>query len=227
MNNFLAENQKLRCALLTKCDFNVAKADESYKFIMGSEAATAEPQTETYPDGIYIVDCKGKAVLYTGPDTETVNDTIGIGIKQGSKSLLVGLTDAADSADSANQNCELTTKQGGSRFFKSHTDAVADWDGEAGTEDLREILNPAIKLDEKQYIPSLGQMYFILCHLKTVNEALAFVGGQPLEVDAWYWTSTSYSAIYAWGLNLSSGYAGIWGTKATYQNRVRPVSAFF
>lgn len=223
MNNFLAENQKLRCALLTKCDFNVAKADEAYKFIMGSEAATAEPQTETYPDGIYIVDCKGKAVLYTGPDTETVNDTIGIGIKQGSKSLLVGL---ADAVDTANQNCELTTKQGGSRFFKSHTDAVADWDGAAGTEDLRKILNPAIKLDEKQYIPSLGQMYFILCHLKTVNEALAFVGGQPLEVDAWYWTSTSYSANRAWGLNLSDGGA-YYTTKAASQLRVRPVSAFF
>lgn len=223
MNNFLAENQKLRCALLTKCDFNVAKADEAYKFIMGSEAASLAPQTETYPDGIYIVDCKGKAVLYTGPDTETVNDTIGIGIKQGSKSLLVGLTDAADTAT---QNYELTTKQGGSRFFKSHTDAVADWDGAAGTEDLREILNPAIKLDEKQYIPSLGQMYFILCHLKAVNEALAFVGGQPLEVDAWYWSSTSYSAGNAWTLYLSVGYAYYY-TKAAYQNRVRPVSAFF
>ena len=224
MNNFLAENQKLRCALLTKCDFNVAKADEAYKFIMGSEAATAEPQTETYPDGIYIVDCKGKAVLYTGPDTETVNDTIGIGIKQGSKSLLVSL---ADAVDTANQNCELTTKQGGSRFFKSHTDAVADWDGAAGTEDLRKILNPAIKLDEKQYIPSLGQMYFILCHLKTVNEALAFVGGQPLEIDAWYWTSTSYSANSAWLLPLGSGTAYRWYSKAAGQSRVRPVSAFF
>lgn len=223
MNNFLAENQKLRCALLTKCDFNVAKADEAYKFIMGSETASPAPQTETYPDGIYIVDCKGKAVLYTGPDTETVNDTIGIGIKQGSKSLLVGLTDAADTAT---QNCELTTKQGGSRFFKSHTDAVADWDGAAGTEDLREILNPAIKLDEKQYIPSLGQMYFILCHLKAVNEALAFVGGQPLEVDAWYWSSTSCSANIAWLLYLDYGLADF-TTNAAGQIRVRPVSAFF
>lgn len=222
MNNFLAENQKLRCALLTKCDFNVAKADEAYKFIMGSEAATAEPQTETYPDGIYIVDGKGKAVLYTGPETKW-DHCAGIGIKQGSKSLLVGLTDAVDTA---NQNCELTTKQGGSRYFKSHMDAVADWDGAAGTEDLREILNPAIKLGDGQYIPSLGQMYFILCHLKAVNEALAFVGGQPLEVDAWYWSSTSYSARFAWILYLTNGYAGN-DTKATRQYRVRPVSAFF
>lgn len=222
MNNFLAENQKLRCALLTKCDFNVAKADEAYKFIMGSEAATAEPQTETYPDGIYIVDGKGKAVLYTGPETKW-DHCAGIGIKQGSKSLLVGL---ADAVDTANQNCELTTKQGGSRYFKSHTDAVADWDGAAGTEDLREILNPAIKLGAGQYIPSLGQMYFILCHLKAVNEALAFVGGQPLEVDAWYWSSTSYSASHAWLLPLRTGYAD-GDTKATTQRRVRPVSAFF
>ena len=222
MNNFLAENQKLRCALLTKCDFNVAKADEAYKFIMGSEAATAEPQTETYPDGIHIVDGKGKAVLYTGPETKW-DHCAGIGIKQGSKSLLVGL---ADAVDTANQNCELTTKQGGSRYFKSHTDAVADWDGAAGTEDLREILNPAIKLGDGQYIPSLGQMYFILCHLKAVNEALAFVGGQPLEVDAWYWSSTSYSANDAWLLSLYRGTA-LYLAKASNQLRVRPVSAFF
>ena len=222
MENFLAENQKLRCALLTKCDFNVAKADEAYKFIMGGENPAPAPQAEAYPDGIYIVDGKGKAVLYTGPETKWQH-CAGIGIKQGSKSLLVGLTDAADTA---NQNCELTTKPGGSRFFKSHTDAVADWDGKAGTDDLREILNPSIKMDEKQYIPSLGQLYFILCHLKAVNEALAFVGGQPIEVDAWYWSSTSYSAGNAWNLSLRNGSAGNY-TKATLQSRVRPVSAFF
>ena len=195
MENFLAENQKLRCALLTKCDFNVAKADEAYKFIMGGENPAPAPQAEAYPDGIYIVDGKGKAVLYTGPETKWQH-CAGIGIKKGSKSLLVGLTDAADTAT---QNC---------------------------IDDLREILNPSIKMDEKQYIPSLGQLYFILCHLKAVNEALAFVGGQPIEVDAWYWSSTSYSANYAWFLYLTNGYAYA-NAKAAHQIRVRPVSAFF
>lgn len=223
----LAENQRLRLEMLEHCNYDAAKAKEALIFVMGAELADVPedipaPQTETYPDGIYIVDGKGKAVLYTGPETKW-GHCAGIGIKQGSKSLLVGLTGAADTAT---QNCELTTKQGGSRYFKSHTDAVADWDGKAGTDDLREILNPAIKMDEKQYIPSLGQLYFILCHLKAVNEALAFVGGQPLEVDAWYWTSTSYSARYAWFLNLNNGLAGN-STKATSQLRVRPVSAFF
>lgn len=213
--------------MLEHCNYDAAKAKEALIYVMGAELADVPedipaPQTETYPDGIYIVDGKGKAVLYTGPETKW-DHCAGIGIKQGSKSLLVGLTDAADTAT---QNRELTTKPGGSRFFKSHTDAVADWDGKAGTDDLREILNPSIKMDEKQYIPSLGQMYFILCHLKAVNEALAFVGGQPLEVDAWYWSSTSYSAINAWLLHLSNGFADYY-TKATSQFRVRPVSAFF
>ncbi len=213
--------------MLEHCNYDAAKAKEALIFAMGGElvdepADVSAPQTETYPDGIYIVDGKGKAVLYTGPDTK-FDFCAGIGIKQGSKSLLVGLTDAADTVS---QNCELTTKQGGSRYFKSHTDAVADWDGAAGTEDLRKILNPAIKMGDGQYIPSLGQMYFILCHLKTVNEALAFVGGQPLEVDAWYWSSTSYSAGSAWSLYLYTGYA-LYGAKAAYQGRVRPVSAFF
>lgn len=215
--------------VLEHCNFDAAKAKDALIFVVGEELADVPedipaPQTETYPDGIYIVDGKGKAFLYAGPETETKwGHCAGIGIKQGSKSLLVGLTDAADTAA---QNCELTTKPGGSRFFKSHMDAVADWDGKAGTDDLREILNPAIKMDEKQYIPSLGQMYFILCHLYAVNEALAFVGGQPLEVDAWYWTSTECSADNAWILHLNAGGAGS-SPKATTQLQVRPVSAFF
>lgn len=224
----LTENQRLRLEMLEHCNFDAAKAKDALIFVVGEELADVPedipaPQTETYPDGIYIVDGKGKAILYAGPDTETVTDTIGIGIKLGSKSLLVGLTDAADTAT---QNCELTTKPGGSRFFKSHADAVADWEGRAGTDDLREILNPAIKMDEKQYIPSMGQMYFVMCHLKAVNEVLAFVGGQPLEVDAWYWTSTECSADNAWILHLNAGGAGS-SPKATTQLQVRPVSAFF
>lgn len=183
---------------------------------------TTQKTANELADGIYIVCMNNEVVKYTGPETATKNDAIGIGVKLGSKSLIVGLTDAADTAT---QRCTLTTEAGGTRFFKSHTDAVADWDGKAGTDDLRKILNPSIKMDAGQYIPSLGQMYFILCHLKAINEALEFVGGQPLNIDSWYWSSTSYSAISAWGLYLYDGLATS-HTKATYQRRVRPVSAF-
>ena len=37
--------------------------------------------------------------------------------------------------------------------------------------------------------------------------------------------SCEYSANNAWNLNLNNGNANNWNTKATNQNRVRPVSA--
>ena len=149
---------------------------------------------------------------------EEISRCIGIGVKQGDRSLTVSLRDAA------NGDTELTTQKGGSRFITNYHDAVADWDGEAGTADLREILHPNIKLGEKEYIPSLGQLYFILVHFREINEALNAVGGDPLQ-DLWYWTSTEHSATSAWSLYLYNGRA--YGTsKAAYQFRVRAVSAF-
>lgn len=222
--NTLTENQKLRLTLLTMCGFDTEKATKALNFVTTSEPVTDSPKpekTNELADGIYIVCEKAEIVRYTGPQTETINDSVGIGIKLGSKSLVVAKDEAAITADLCST---LTTKAGGKRFFKTFEDAVADWDGKAGTDDLREILNPDLKLEGGQYIPSLGQMYFILCHLKEINEAMEFIGGRKLE-DTWYWTSTSYNAIYAWCLTLGNGGAGT-GTKATYQSRVRPVSAF-
>ena len=169
-------------------------------------------------DGVYIIQENGLAVRFIG-DKTAAGKAAYIGIVQGSHSVAIALQDVSE------DEITLTTKRGGSRYFKSHTDAAADWDGKAGTDDLREILNPAIKLGDVQYIPSLGQMYFILRHFKAVNEALAFVGGQPLEVNAWYWSSTSRSASYAWYLGLPYGGA-FNSTKVTHQSRVRPLSAF-
>ena len=185
--------------------------------------ATRYEVADVIPDGVYLVmaDDKNTAVLYRpGMQlmTEEIRHCIGIGVKQGGRSLAVSLRDAADG------DTELTIQKGGNRFITGYHDAVADWDGEAGTADLREILHPDIKLGENEYIPSLGQLYFILAHFREINEALNAVGGDPLQ-DLWYWSSTEYSATYAWFLNLDDGFADT-GTKATYQNRVRPVSAF-
>ena len=178
---------------------------------------------DVIPDGVYLVmaDDKNTAVLYRpGMQlmAEEISRCIGIGVKQGGRSLTVSLRDAADG------DTELTTQKGGSRFITNYHNAVADWDGEAGTADLREILHPNIKLGEKEYIPSLGQLYFILAHFREINEALNAVGGDPLQ-DLWYWSSTEYSATHAWRLYLISGNATN-HTKATGQYRVRAVSAF-
>ena len=215
----LTNEQMLRYFIFKDCGFDEEIAKKSYDFVMGNEP---EPQPEPKPttelaDGIYLMYGK-TAVPYTGYEVskDGKEGCTGIGIKFGGKSLVLALTDISD------DDVELTTQQGGTRFITDYHRAAEDMDGKTATDDIRDILNMGISDDE--YIPSLGELYFMLAHFTQINAALEDVGGEPLRND-WYWSSTQYSATNAWDLYLNNGYAGNL-TKATYQGRVRPVSAF-
>lgn len=216
----LTNEQMLRYFIFKDCSFDEEIAKKSYDFVMGNEQP--EPQPESKPatelaDGIYLMYGK-TAVPYTGYEVskDGKEGCTGIGIKFGGKSLVVVLNDISD------DDIELTTKQGGTRFITNYHQAAEDMDGKAATDDIRDILNMGIADDE--YIPSLGELYFMLAHFTQINAALEAVGGEPLRND-WYWSSTQYSAATAWYLYLGSGSAYI-STKAAGQSRVRPVSAF-
>ena len=215
----LTNEQMLRYFIFKDCGFDKEIAKKSYDFVMGNEQ---EPQPESKPatelaDGIYLMYGK-TAVPYTGYEVskDGKEGCTGIGVKFGGKSLVVVLNDISE------DDRELTTKPGGARFITDYHRAAEDMDGKAATDDIRDILNMGIADDE--YIPSLGELYFMLAHFTQINAALEAVGGEPLRND-WYWSSTQSSATYAWFLNLSNGYANL-TTKTTYQGRVRPVSAF-
>ena len=215
----LTNEQMLRYFIFKDCGFDEEIAKKSYDFVMGNKP---EPQPENRPatelaDGIYLMYGK-TAVPYTGYEVskDGKEGCTGIGVKFGCKSLVLALTDISD------DDVELTTQQGGTRFITDYHRAAEDMDGKTATDDIRDILNMGISDDE--YIPSLGELYFILAYFTQINAALEAVGGEPLRND-WYWSSTQYSATIAWGLYLGDGYAGNL-TKATYQYRVRPVSAF-
>lgn len=75
------------------------------------------------------------------------------------------------------------------------------------------------------WLPSLGELMMIYANMRKINYALSLINGATQLAETWYWSSTEYSATSAWGLYLSNGSASYY-TKATYQNRVRPVSAF-
>ena len=77
----------------------------------------------------------------------------------------------------------------------------------------------------KWWLPSMGEMMMIYANMRKVNYALSLIEGATQLAETWYWTSTEYSATYAWSLYLSNGLAYYY-TKATNQYRVRPVSAF-
>lgn len=75
------------------------------------------------------------------------------------------------------------------------------------------------------WLPSLGELMMIYANMRKINYALSLINGATQLAETWYWSSTEYSATSAWRLGLSYGYAGT-TTKAAYQGRVRPVSAF-
>lgn len=157
----------------------------------------------------------------------------GIGIKLGGKSLVVDLYDMEDPEDSDEKDLTLTTAKSPADYDKAAykdtcEDAGADWDGQANTDRLAlaGILNPKIaqQLKKGQYVPAMGQLLFVHLFRKQINQALREVGGEEIG-GWWYWTSTEYSAAYAWSLYLDDG--GMHGVaKASNRGRVRAVSAF-
>lgn len=68
-------------------------------------------------------------------------------------------------------------------------------------------------------------MLVTMCHLsERLNEALKSVGGEPLDMDSYYWSvAESYSNL-AWSVYFGSGY--IWGGNEYGSYVVRPVAAF-
>ncbi|MBQ4533098.1 MAG: hypothetical protein IJA24_07665 [Alistipes sp.] len=75
------------------------------------------------------------------------------------------------------------------------------------------------------WLPSLGELMMIYANMRKINYALSLIEGATQLAETWYWSSTEYSATYAWYLGLSYGGAGYY-TKASTQSRVRAVSAF-
>ena len=171
------------------------------------------------PDGIYLVFEGGEFDRYKpGQVTEAQKQNcIGVAVKLGGKSICVSLFDMA-------RGEEITLTAGKDGYKDNTLDAGADWDGMGNTEHLKAVgLNPEITLLDGQFIPSVAQWRFICLFRKELNQALAELGGD--ELAGWYWTSTEYSATYAWYLGLSDGGMGNY-TKASNRFRVRAVSAF-
>ena len=77
----------------------------------------------------------------------------------------------------------------------------------------------------KWWLPSLGELMMIYANMRKINYALSLINGATQLAETAYWSSTEFSATSAWYLYLSNGNANS-NAKATYQGRVRPVSAF-
>lgn len=80
---------------------------------------------------------------------------------------------------------------------------------------------------EEQFaqMPNLRQLDAIYKNKEVLNKAFIAAGGEALDDEAYYWSSTENSYSYAWGLDMSDGYRYA-GSKYGYNIYVRPVLAF-
>ena len=228
----MTENQKLKMELLKEFAISdepksIEVCREMYKFMVEDEAPTPSvPTNGKHPkDGVYyICDDENKTIVPYKATLTPPEDAMGVLLVQGERSIIIALRDCNDGEETTLTKQKDPSNLKGN-YIDTCIDAVADWNGQKNTEHLKAVgLSDNISLSDGWCIPSMGEMLFIFTHRKEVNAALEKAGGQPIA-DDWYWTSTEYSAPYAWLLYLDNGYMRI-STKASYAYRVRPVSAF-
>lgn len=79
---------------------------------------------------------------------------------------------------------------------------------------------------EEQFaqMPNLRQLEAIHKNKEVLNKAFIAAGGEALDDEAFYWSSTEYLSSTAWTLRMSDG-SGDDYTKYSNDNYVRPVLA--
>lgn len=80
---------------------------------------------------------------------------------------------------------------------------------------------------EEQFaqMPNLRQLEAIHKNKEVLNKAFIAAGGEALDDEAYYWSSTEYSNLTAWELRVSDGLRD-WSSKNSSNYYVRPVLAF-
>jgi len=222
MNN-LNDIQKFRANLAKELNYDITKAQNVCRFVFGEQTGcasddSAKTSSDRPLDGIYFIQ-PDKIMVHESEATDAQKkSSIAVGVRMGEKFANVTLHDVADG-----EEIELCTDDCGTEpfFHASLEDVVADYDGIGNTKDIREYLNPQIKLQKGEYIPALGELYLLFINKKAVNKALEEAGGEPLVGG--HWSSSENSSYDAWYLNFFNG--GPWYYSKCGGSVVRPAVA--
>lgn len=81
---------------------------------------------------------------------------------------------------------------------------------------------------EEQFaqMPNLRQLEAICNNKEILNKAFIAAGGEALDDEAYYWSSTEFSGTGAWRLGMSDGYRFSYTKYSSGNGCVRPVLAF-
>lgn len=201
--------QEFRLLLVEKSNYDLAKAEKLYNFIIG-ENPKEFSINETKPDGIYFILSPSNAIHESLATDEDKHNCIAVGVKMGNRFANVLLHDAAGGEEI--KLCQDNKVPCGSKQFfrKTLCEVMSDWDGETNTNVMHHALNPDINLGENEYIPSVAQLHLILLNLNEINKALIEAGGEPMK-DSWYWSSTEFSRYKAWYVHFYNGFTHTYG----------------
>lgn len=98
----------------------------------------------------------------------------------------------------------LETKNPTNIYVSEECKAVFDFDGKENTELLIKA-GLYIELPKGTYIPALGEKVVMCRNIEEVNECLKLVGGDELDMDSYYWTSSEKSRGHAWYVYFTLG----------------------
>ena len=189
------------------------RKSDNYPLMVKPHKWTSLQSSGEIADGVVVVE--GGKILIVAP-TETALTWSSAAVSGGGTNTTDRLTAMNDWAGKANTTAQVTHSEcNTSSYAPGYCNLYS-----------RTNANGYGLTAGKWWLPSLGEMLMIYANMTKINYALSLITGATQLSENWYWTSTEYSAAYAWLLYLSSGYVTNGGAKASHTYRVRAVSAF-
>lgn len=206
---------------------NTGNLEKATKVLKKHEAIGSN---ENLPDGIYfIAENHTNYQMMTDDNTSPSFHVKYIGVKLGQRTIAVALKDLPGGNDgklqlfSENYTSPKTSDHYSynNKTNKCMFNVLEDFNGQANTERLKRY-GCNISLPEGEWIPSIGELSFLMMHTSKVNRAIELAGGEPITVG--YWSSTEYNELNVWGVYFAEGRAYI--SDKCSSNAVRTVTTF-
>lgn len=199
-------------------ELNIIVRSKSEKCTCENRVPSEEDKKES-TDGLYIIYEDGHAEPFTGDNSK---DCVRyIGLKHRYMSFAISLTehDIVQLLDDDSRE-----ESGSGTYYERECDALFDIDGRGNTERLV-ARNPKLRnlLKDGEYIPSLRQLNLMAHYKDSINDALKYIGAEPLA-SAWFWSSTESSQYNAWYVYFFIGGTGSYSKYGS--GRVRAVIDF-
>ena len=185
-----------------------------------NERCVCENRVPSRKDGLYLIYGNGHAEPFTRENLK--KNVRYIGLKHKDVSFAISLTEHDRVQLLDDDSLEVSVN---GTYYERECDALFDFDGQKNTERLV-ARNPKLKnlLEDGEYIPPLGQLKLMAHYKDSINDALEYIGVEPLASSARYWSSTESSQIYAWYVYFSIGDTGSYSKYGS--GRVRAVIDF-